>query len=213
MSIPVEIDIGNADPEIKTPPTINEIIAAIRPLLSGLINEALTPYVIGQDTPSSDDQDKAWIRLGPSDEPLGTYTYLNGFWVPETPGVGNEFGFFFGDPATYFDGTGRGLKGAGPVAGSYYGWALMNGNNGTLDMSDKFLAMAHMNNDGGAGYNSGWEAKFNGVQAGSGGEEAITPDTGAATGAAAFGFASSDPVPIIPPYQAVALIQFVGYSY
>lgn len=219
MSIDVEVDIGNADPALKVPPTVNELVQMLRPLLSGLISETLVPYVISQDTPGTDDQDKAWIRLGPSQEPLGTFTYLGGVWVPETPSVGNEFGFFFGDPATYFNSDGRGLRGLGPIAGSYYGWQIMNGNHGTLDMSDKFLAMAHMNNSGGAGYVAGWQAKFDGVQANSGTGIKLKHFDATAATANVLGklygenAVTAEPTTVVPPFQAVAIIQFIGYSY
>lgn len=246
MSIPAVTNFADADPDAKLT-TLQALIVVLRGLVSTVLPDDLMPYVIGSSIPSVDDQGKPWIRIAGDGTPFGTYVYKSGFWIREGPLLGARIGIYAGNPAIDFDGTGRGLKGVGPIAADAYGWALMNGQNGTGDISDKFIIAAHMS-DLSVGYSSGWRTNVTGVTTGSAGasEVTLTADQvyrsaqnairaakyqadgntpsgdlyGVTNGSTDFdilaadaGNTTPDPVPTVPPFYALAYVQFIGYTY
>lgn len=172
MSIPAVTNFADADPDAKLT-TLQALIVVLRGLVSTVLPDDLMPYVIGSSIPSVDDQGKPWIRIAGDGTPFGTYVYKSGFWIREGPLLGARIGIYTGNPAIDFDGTGRGLKGVGPIAADAYGWALMNGQNGTGDISDKFIIAAHMS-DLSVGYSGGWRTNVTGAALGAGGAASVT---------------------------------------
>jgi hypothetical protein len=74
--------------------------------------------------------------------------YRNGWWQVYT-GKFTELRMFAGAPASYFDGTGRGIEYSG-----WEGWALSNGQNGTINLQNFFVIPGYRN-DG-----NSWIAKI-----------------------------------------------------
>jgi hypothetical protein len=247
MPIDVDLTYDNPDPLLKLT-DYTDLVALLRLISSASIASDLAVYVKSTATPSIDNQDRVWARLDGSGRPLGTYIFYGGRWVRETPPVSARFGFFTGDPTLYFDGDGRGLTGSGDVAADYYGWQIMNGNNGTPNLSNKFLILGAMDNDGITGFSSGWRTNVTGTPLGEGGEAEVTLDEnttyiparnvveagkytadgntqggslwGDTNGSTDFnvidadaGNDDPDPISIIPPFYALAMIQFIGYTY
>ena len=240
MSFPVTIELGNPDPLVPfTNPS--DLCTLLRPLLSGSVEQDIQTFVYSYDTPAVEDQGLLWFRLDSDGRLKGVYNFFNAVWVREEPPVSARFGFFTGDPNTYFDASGLGLKGPGPIAMDYWGWALMNGENGTPNLSDRFLIMGAMDNVSVVGYDAGaggWRTGIRGSPEGTGGSAEITlaeenlplltvglhdadgsapgggPLYGTGTGATADIYGSSGPtaVSVVNPFYALALIQFVGYT-
>lgn len=175
MSLPVVVTLANPDPN-AAPLTFGAAVNELRPLLTAEIDATITVFVKGSAVPSVDDQDKPWIRLDNVGRPAGIYIFYNGLWVKQPPDQGSLIGPFAGDPTLFFDGDGRGLVGVGPVAGDFYGWQIMNGNNGTANLSDKFIIGGRMDNVDITGYSGGWRTNVNGVPELTGGTNETTLD-------------------------------------
>ncbi len=172
--MPVPVVLTWANPAEGTcPTTIDEAVALYRTLLTGEVSGTFTPYVLGFDTPAVEDQDKAWIRTDAVGRPLGTFIFYAGGWRREYTGKQQEITLFHGNPATYFDGTGKGL-----ITGTWDGWALCNGQNGTPNLSDKFLVAGHMDNSAGqTGFVTNWRTLVSGTILATGGVAATTLTT------------------------------------
>ncbi len=248
MSFPVVINFATPA-EGACPATFTDAVALLQALISGEVTTSFTPYVLGSSTPAVEDQNKVWIRLDAVGRPLGTFVFYAGNWRRQYSGKAKEMTFFNGDPAIYFDGTGLGL-----ITAEWDGWALCNGMNGTVDLSDRFLIGGHMDNVGTVGYSSGWRTLASGGVTSVAGasthtivaqnlpELALTIDGNEykpggsphvdarviidllydnaaphTADVAHYGFDSSIPqtqtaVPTLPPYYAMAICTFVGYS-
>lgn len=158
MSIPVTIGYAAPDPSIKFT-TISDLVTLFRTLTTAAIAGDLNFYVKGSATPSVDDQDKVWHKVDGAGRPIGTFLYYSGAWRREYSGLAKEVRAFNGDPTVYFDGTGLGI-----VGGYWDGWALMNGGNGTDDISDRFLVAGKMDNVDVTGYSGGvWRNNITGT--------------------------------------------------
>lgn len=131
---------ANPDPN-AAPLNITELIKLLNQLVVSEIVGNYTPYVLGHNTPSVEDQDKVWFALDPSGRPLGFFTFYNGGWRRAYNGMIGEIRIYSGDPTVDFDAQGRGKVGAQYW---YDGWQLCNGNNGSPDLSDKFITCAHL---------------------------------------------------------------------
>jgi hypothetical protein len=178
MSIEVDTSFGNPDPALKFT-TLQNLVTLLNQLVSSTIATVLTPYVLSSSTPSVQDQDKIWHRLDMAGRYVGVYKFYAGLWVPPTPPPGSRIGLFAGDPTTNFDATGKGLPGPGPVAMDYWGWALNNGQNGTANLSDRFIICARVDNSGITGWDSGtqlWRTNITGAPLTEGGSATITLD-------------------------------------
>ena len=153
------IQAGSVDPD-ASPLTVNELFALLDTVLSGEIVGSYTPYVLGATTPSVEDQDKAWIELDSGGRPLSIKTFYGGAWRRVYNGMIGEIRAFSGDPTnrTYWDEHGR-----GQVGQRYDGWQICNGENGSPNLTDKFLLGAHMDNSAQKdGYSGGWQAVLTG---------------------------------------------------
>ena len=169
MSFPITITIANA-PEGFCPTTYQEGLDMLRDLTTAEVTTSYLPYVLGSSTPAVEDQDKAWIRLDAAGRPLGTFLFYSGSWRRQYNGKFNEITMFNGNPTLFFDGTGRGL-----TTSEWDGWSLCNGQNGTPNLTDKFIVAAHMDDsDGSVGFSSGWRSKVSGAILATGGEKEVT---------------------------------------
>lgn len=247
MSNPaIEVHLDAPEPTWK-PLTATDLFSKIDERLRAAFPDTVgyIPYFISNTNPSVDDQDKVWIKTDGSGKPLGTYIFYNGAWRVTYSGKLGEVTMFSGDPSTYFDGTGKGL-----VSNQWDGWALMNGKNGTADVSDRFIAAGHMNNANGVtGFVGGWRSDVTGAPQQTGGANEVklgpnyiyrpptdaltvykwTADSNAPSSSgdlygvynASAGTAiliqaddgNTDPFPfaIVPPFYALAYVQFIGY--
>lgn len=169
MSLPVDIEIANPDPS-EAPTTFVELVALFRTLITAEVTGTFKPYVSGSATPDVADQDKVWHRTDGGGRPMGTYVYYSGTWRREYRGPGIVM--YDGDPAVDFAGAG----GRGTVGGEWDGFALCNGNNGTPNLSDKFIVASHMS-DLSIGYSGGnHSTNVSGATTATGGAATITLD-------------------------------------
>jgi len=160
MNPPLQITIGSADPNAN-PITVNELFALLQTVISGEIIGSYTPYILGHDTPSVDDQDKAWIELDTAGRAIAIKTFYAGAWRRVYNGMIGEIRGYSGDPSADFNQV-NGVYTSGKVGERYDGWYLCNGLNGTPNLSDKFLLGAAMDNVGKDGYSNGWQAAITG---------------------------------------------------
>ncbi len=158
MALPVVTQFATP-PEGTCPTTFTDAVNVLNTLVSSQITTSYLPYIIGSTTPAVEDRDKAWVRLDSVGRPLGTFIFYAGSWRREYTGKAREITSFNGDPALYFDGTGKGLTTA-----EWDGWAICNGNNGTPNLTDKFISGAHMDGSGGqaARVADAWVSLYNG---------------------------------------------------
>ena len=162
MSNPVvTTTFGNPDPNAN-PVTIGDLVTILNTLVTSAIQGSYVPYVIGSNTPSVDDQDKAWIVLDNSKRPIAVKTFYNGNWRRVYNGAIGDIKMYSGNPGDTtngFDSDGLGL-----IGGDNDGWHLCNGNGGTINLTDKFIVSAHMDNSNShTMYNSGWQTFVDGV--------------------------------------------------
>lgn len=149
MSLPVQVSIANPDPS-AAPTTLTQLIVILRTLITAVVTGTYVPYVQGSATPAVGDQDKVWHRTDGGGRPMGTYIYYSGAWRRQYTGRLNQIVMYNGDPAVDFGGAG----GLGTVGGEWDGFALCNGNNGTPNLSDKFIVGSKMD-DLTIGYSGG----------------------------------------------------------
>lgn len=170
MALDGTTTFANPDPSAN-PLTLTQLIAILNALVSTVIPGDYAPYVISSSTPAVDDQDKVWHKTDSAGRPLGTFLYYSGAWRREQNGRTGDVKLYSGNPGTDFDSTGLGI-----VGGNQDGWALLNGSNGMVDISNLFVVAADMDNLG-TGYNSGaggWRSIITGAALSTGGASQIT---------------------------------------
>ena len=160
MNPAVLTQIAHVDPN-AAPVNINELIDILNPGLQSAISGQYIPYIILNQTPGVEDQDKAWIELDSNNRPLSIKTFYQGKWRRVYNGMLGEIRIFSGDPTinTNWHSDGRGVEG-----GIYDGWQICNGNNGSVDLTNQFVIPANLDASG-FGYNSStgkWETKVDG---------------------------------------------------
>jgi hypothetical protein len=126
--------LGLPDPS-AAPLTVTELVNLLNTLFLPVeIGNFSNQIISGSSTPSVTDQDKLWFKLDGAGNPLGFYKFVGGNWRPVYSGKIGEITMFSGNPVGIFDSTG--LSAIGSV---WDGWALCNGNNGTIDLRDRFI--------------------------------------------------------------------------
>lgn len=159
MANAVTVSFDNPDPE-DCPQTFGESVTLLNELVSAELQAEIIPYITGAATPDVDDQDKIWHRVDANGRPLGTYHFYNGNWRRQyTAGVGMVV-MYSGDPAVDFSEAGH----RGTIGGQWDGWNLCTGENGTPNLSDKFIVGAKMD-DLSIGYPNGdgpWKTNVTG---------------------------------------------------
>lgn len=165
MSLDITVQFDVPAPE-TCPATYGELIEDLNTRVSATITTEIKPYVFGADTPAVEDQDKVWERVDANGRPLGRYVFYDGSWRREYPvGIGAIM-MYSGDPAIDFAETG----GRGTIGGMFDGWNLANGENGTPNLSDRFIVGAKMD-DLAVGYPEGngpWKTTVTGESTQSG---------------------------------------------
>lgn len=164
MSFPLTISFDNASPS-DCPVTFADMITLLNALISGTLEGEFLPYVTGAATPGVDDQDKVWMRVDTQGRPIGTYVFYSGTWRRQYDAPVGMIVAYSGDPAVDFAGTGH----AGTIGGQWDGWQLCSGENGSPNLSDKFIVGAKMD-DLGVGYpaSGDWTSTVAGTAAASG---------------------------------------------
>lgn len=173
MSLPLSIQFDSPSPT-DCPVTFSDLVMLLNALISGELEGSFLPYVTGAATPAVDDQDKVWHRTDAQGRPVGTFVFYSGTWRKQYSQPIGALLFYSGDPSVDFAGSG----GLGTVGGEWDGWALCNGNNGTDNLSDKFIVGAKMD-DLGIGYpaSGDWNTTVSGTSTTSGaGVHEITLD-------------------------------------
>jgi hypothetical protein len=152
---------ANPDPD-AAPLNLTQLVGILNTLVSTEILGSYIPYVISHAQPSINDRDKAWIYLDTQGRPIEIRIWWDnaGAWRRVYNGMLGEVRMYNGNPATDFD-----TDGLGNIGGTYDGWHLCNGKDGTPDLSDRFPIAAHMNQAGGhPQYNSdGWVTSISNV--------------------------------------------------
>lgn len=167
MSTGVTTTFNTPAPE-DCPTTFTELIAFLNLYVASQIDTDIIAYVTGAATPDVEDQDKVWHKVDANGRPLGTFVFYSGAWRKQyTSSIGTVV-MYSGDPGTDFSGSG----GAGTVGGEWDGWQLCNGQNGSSNLSDKFIVAAKMD-DLAVGYPEGngpWKTSVSGetTQSGAG---------------------------------------------
>lgn len=245
--MPITVNLSIADPDPAIPLTnLTNLVSVLRTLVSGILSQEISPIIKGDAIPTVDQQGYPWLRTV-AGKPYALYTFTGGFWVMIPPDAGSRIACpFIGNPAPFFNGTGLGIPGPGPVALDYYGWALMNGMNGTANLSNRFVIAAQMGNLS-IGYDGTWKTDVEGAPAASGGVSEITLVDGTTfrpakaaveadhytvsglthdAGGLLYGIADGtndfdliaadagqptpDPIDVVNPYYAFALLQYLG---
>lgn len=243
MPEPVTVQFAAPPPDF-CPATFEQNVSVLNTLVTASIPGTFTPYVVQDAVPTVGQQGYIWFKTV-GGKPVGIYKYYSGLWRKVYTGSIGDVKMFSGDPASHFDATGKGIAG-----GEQDGWYLMNGLNGTPNLSDKFVVAAHMDGSGAVvGYSGGWRTTVDGSTLATGGNAEVTLDNdttyrparsavnvhewtatgnagnvggplfGEAAGAtstqellaADAGKPTPDPFSIIPPYLALAYVQFKGY--
>lgn len=113
--------------------------------------------------PGPEHRDTLWVVLDSVGRPIALKYWYNGHWRRVYNGmVGEVRGYTgapgLGPPPALFNANGRGNIGL-----EYDGWHLCNGKDGVVDLSDKFVIGAHMNNlNSHTGYDHGWQTFVDG---------------------------------------------------
>lgn len=166
----ITITIANPDPQ-DCPQTFTELCELFRELITAEIEGASTPYIVQAGEPAVDEQGYIWFKLDANGYPVGIFKYIGGVWRKVYTANTGEVRMFSGDPSPHFDGDGKGVPG-----GEWDGYQIMNGNNGTTDISDRFIIAGHMNNIDEAGFSSVWRTYITGTPSGTGGATNISLD-------------------------------------
>lgn len=169
MALTANITFAAPDPA-AAPLTLTQLVNILNALATVDIPGTFAPYIVSATKPAVDDQDKIWHKIDAVGRPLGTFKFYNGLWRQEYTGIINEVKMYTGDPVVDFDSTGLGLPGK-----RWDGWALSNGQNGTADLSNRFIIGGAMDNTGITGYTGGlWRTNVSGGSLSLGGASSIT---------------------------------------
>jgi hypothetical protein len=118
----------------SAPSTFQGIVDAIAKYTLYQFDPDYMLLIKGPNTPQPQDQNKLWLKTDPVGRPLGLFILYNGNWRQVATGNPAEVTMFAGAWSTYFDATGLGLEGL-----PWDGWAISNGQNGTLDLTNRFV--------------------------------------------------------------------------
>lgn len=242
MSNPlITLAIAHPDPSFA-PTTLDQAWTAtggLKDLITATLQGTYTPYVMSASIPAVNDQDKIWFKLDGAGRPLGAYKFYSGAWMRVYPYPIGTIVLFSGDPSGLFDGTGLGIAGTDWIgfaiangnngtpnladkfvigSGTYSttwkttvaGTSLQTGGTSTITLDD-----AHTYRPATPLLTVGkWGADGNAASASGNLYGTVNTDVTKNTtliGADA-GQTSPTPIPIIPPFYALAYVMFRGYS-
>lgn len=159
-------------PTTCIPNTYGDLIAGVAQYIQAIFNPAYALFNYGANTPAPDQQNRPWIRLAANGQSLGIYNYYNGAWRRDGGSlqVGDVVAMSGpGESSEFYDSSGKGI-----VATSGEGWQIANGQNGSIDLRNRFIA-------GGVSYSGGsWVTNVDpsAPNSGSGGRGSITLNRG-----------------------------------
>ena len=139
MNFSVALGFDNPDPLDKTA-DFTAFVALLNVLIRGEIEGDYFSSVVGDATPSVDDQDKVWYRTDGQGRPIGTYHFYAGAWRREYDHRLGEIVAYSGNPMVDFAGPGH----SGTVGGEWDGFQLCSGENGSPNFTNKFIVGAKM---------------------------------------------------------------------
>jgi hypothetical protein len=118
----------------SAPSTFQALIEAVAQFTLYQFDPDYILVVKGPNTPQAQDQNKLWLKTDAIGRPLGLFVIYNGQWRQVATGNPGQIAMYAGAWSTYFDGSGLGYEGQ-----AWDGWAIANGNNGTLNLTNKFV--------------------------------------------------------------------------
>lgn len=232
MSIPIRAQPLQYPQAQSAPSTFLALLQAIAQYTLYIFDDDYVLAVKGPNTPQLQDNNKLWIKTDSVGRPLGLFVMYNGVWRQIATGNPQQVTMFAGDWSLYFDTTGLSMSGQ-----PWDGWAIANGNNGTVDLTNQFVIPGYQVTNGqwvtnitGTDLNSGGVSQFqialanlpplsitvnadNGFGSGGGWFAATFPDQGAGQWIyAVAGTGSNTAVSLLPPFIALGFLQYVGYS-
>jgi len=233
MSIPIRAQPLQFPKSLSAPSTFQSLLQTVAQYTLYQFDPDYVLLVKGPNTPQAQDQNKIWLKTDSVGRPLGLFVMYNGRWRQVATGNPAQITMYAGDWATYFDGSGLGY-----ATLPWDGWAIANGNNGTINLTNKFIVPGYRcdgwylwvtNVDGYDAYTGG-RATFQ-IQLTNLPSMTITLNTrdgfqgGNMTGVTGYGdqhdavwtyplsgTGAQAPISLIPPYIALGFAQFVGYT-
>lgn len=118
----------------SAPSTFQAVVEAVAKYTLYQFDPDYILLVKGPNTPQAQDQNKLWLKTDAVGRPLGLFVMYNGAWRQVATGNPGQIAMFAGAWTTYFDSTGLGLSGL-----PWDGWAIANGQNGTMNLANQFL--------------------------------------------------------------------------
>jgi hypothetical protein len=118
MPLILRLKANNAPPGQQCLTTLQAVLQAVAQYMSVVGPDGLSGIVISATEPSTDDRDKAWLKLEANGKPIGLFKYQDA-WL-QVPGVHQGAIILY-----------TGLVSAIPA-----GWVLANGLNGAPDLTD-----------------------------------------------------------------------------
>lgn len=216
---------------MSAPSTFQALLEAIAQYTLYNFDPDYTLAVKGPNTPATQDNNKLWVQTDVAGRPTGLLTMYNGKWRQTATGNPFQIAMFAGDWYLYFDSTGMSTPGK-----PWDGWAIANGNNGTQNLTNKFIIPGYK-------YVSGaWVTNVSGADTSSGGANTFTvglanlpplsidvsasgnfcsggswfsstfPQTGSGQWQyKVAGTGQNLPISSLPPFIALGFVQYVGY--
>jgi len=159
MAIPITVGF-NPPPSEACPVNLADVILLLNTLIHGTVEGDFTPYVVGAATPPPEDEGKVWHKLDANGRPLGTFYFYEGAWRKQYDHRKTEIVAYSGDPGVDFTGPGH----RGTIGGEWDGFQLCTGENGSPNLTNKFIVGARMD-DLGIGYPPGgpWKSDISGT--------------------------------------------------
>jgi hypothetical protein len=216
----------------SAPSTFLALLQAIAQYTLYMFDQDYILAVKGQNTPQVQDNNKLWIKTDSVGRPLGMFVMYNGVWRQVATGLPQQITMFAGDWTLYFDDSGLGQPGQ-----PWDGWAVANGNNDTVDLTNQFVIPGYnflngqwLTNITGADTNTGGRSQFTIALAnlpplsitvgsnntfGSGGGWFASTFPGGGSGNWVYpvaGTGADIPISTLPPFIALGFLQYVGYS-
>ena len=155
MSIRVQSTVSTVPNGTQAPATFEDFLYFIVKWINWTIQDSGPEYIItsAPPAPESVPANSILALLDPALRPLVLNLAYQGLWTPFDDGQNSQIKMFSGLWSSYFDSSGRGLKLEATTAGkSWWGWALCNGNNGTVDLRNRFIIMGQQYTAG-----QGWQ--------------------------------------------------------
>lgn len=234
MSIQIRAQPLQYPKSLSAPSSFQSLIETIAQYTLYLFDSDYILLVKGPNTPQSVDQNKLWLKTDATGRPLGLFVMYNGRWRQVATGNPAQITMYAGDWGTYFDASGLGYVGL-----PWDGWAIANGNNGTINLTNKFVIPGYRcdgwyawvtNVDGYDAYTGGrsyfqivlnnlpyMSITFNVKNDTASGNQVSNVVSYGTAGEGVWtypitGTGPQSPISLIPPYVAVGFVQFIGYT-